>query len=198
MIKKDVTVTGATLADLPELMRLAHINHAEGGLFAMDEELVERTFRDAIEKRQGIIGVIRASTTEIAAMMFLLIARQWYTQQFHIEELFNFVAPEHRRSNYADAMIRYARHVAISLDLPLIIGVLTSTRMEAKVRLYRRQLGMPAGAFFVDNSAWPTDRAPHDRLWRTHPRSKKRNGVTPIEAAIATATLANLPMVAVK
>ena len=37
------------------------------------------------------------------------------------------------------------------LGIPLIIGVLSNQRTEAKIRLYERQFGAPAGAFFLYN-----------------------------------------------
>ena len=37
------------------------------------------------------------------------------------------------------------------------IGVVTNKQMAGKVRLYRRLLGTPAGAFFVTNSKWQAE-----------------------------------------
>lgn len=169
------TVIGATMADLPEIMRLLHIMHAESGLMPLDEDCARDMFINALEKKQGVIGVIRGEATEIRAILMMVITRFWYTTKFHLEELFNFISPEHRKSNYADALIRFAKHSADELKIPLVIGVLTSERMEAKVRLYRRRLGMPAGAFFVHGAPWYSERAVNDDLWRTHTRGRKKN-----------------------
>ena len=165
------TVVGAAMSDMPELMRLFRIMHAEGGLFPVDEKCVEEMFTNAILRHQGIIGVVRGDDTEIRGFISLLITRFWYTQHFHVEEMFNFISPEHRKSNYADMLIRYAKHCADDLKIPLIIGVLTNRRMEAKVRLYRRRLGMPAGAFFLHNAEWINERAETGEIWKTHSRA---------------------------
>src|SRR5580698_1411851 len=93
------TVIGATPADLPEFMRLFRVMHAENGMFDLSEECVLETFNRAVKNREGVIGLIKGPTGDIRAMLFLLITRYYYTQQFHLEELFAFVAPEHRRSN---------------------------------------------------------------------------------------------------
>jgi len=58
------------------------------------------------------------------------------------------------KENYAQRMIEFAKDCAIEIGLPLTIGVLTNQRMEGKVRLYQRSLGVPAGAWFVFNAKW--------------------------------------------
>ena len=182
------TVYGATSDDLPEIMRLLRIMHKESGLFELDEECAREMFLRALRDKEGVIGVIRGDGAEIKALLFMIITRFWYTTKFHLEEILNFVAPSHRRSNYADALIRYAQHTADELKIPAVIGVLTNSRMEAKVRLYRRRLGMPAGAFFVYNSTMINGCAESDHLWREHTRTrKKRADVMPLTNGSATA-----------
>jgi hypothetical protein len=39
------------------------------------------------------------------------------------------------------------------MEMPLLIGVLSNHRTEAKVRLYERQFGKPTGAFFLYNGS---------------------------------------------
>src|ERR1700722_13085670 len=102
------TVIGATLSDLPEFMRLFKIMHAECGMFDLDEDCVRDTFNRAVKNKEGVIGLIKGPLGDLRAMLFLLVTRYYYTQQFHLEELFNFVAPEHRRTNYANALLKYA------------------------------------------------------------------------------------------
>jgi GNAT superfamily N-acetyltransferase len=81
-------------------------------------------------------------------MMILLIDQVWFSDDKQILELVNFVHPEHRRSNYAKTLVEYAKHCSDATGLDLTIGVLSNVRMEAKVKLYERQLPK-AGAFFV-------------------------------------------------
>ena len=107
------------------------------------------------------------------------------------------MAPEYRKSNYADALIRYAQHCQEKLGVPLLIGVLTNLRMLSKVRLYRRRLGMPAGAFFVEGAEWVNERAPDLELWKhTRKRKKQTDDLAPLEAVIATAVAeGQLPLI---
>lgn len=196
-MSENPTVIGATLSDLPEFMRLFKIMHAENGMFDLDEDCVRETFNRAVKNKEGVIGLIKGPLGDVRAMLFLLVTRYYYTQQFHLEELFNFVSPEFRKTNYADTLLRYAIHCQKQLSIPLVIGVLTGSRMEAKVRLYRRRLGMPSGAFFVEGvPPQYFERAKSFDLWRVHTRgreSKKENGLA-AQLATAIATAAMMPM----
>lgn len=191
------TVIGATLSDLPEFMRLFRVMHRENGMFSLDEDCVVETFNRAVKNKEGVIGLIKGAAGDIRAMLYLLVTRYYYTQQFHLEELFNFVAPEHRKTNYADALLKYAGHCQKSLGIPLVIGVLTNSRMEAKVRKYRRHFGMPAGAFFVHGACDEFfERTKDFDLWKVHTRgrdTKKENGLA-AHLATAIATAAMMPM----
>lgn len=146
-------------SDEPELLELFRMMHAEGGLRPLDVDCVRETFARAFNRKGGILAVIGAPGN-IRAMLYMLITRAYYTRENHIEELFNWVHPDHRKSDYSKLMIEYAKKCSdeISRDMgrkvPLIMGVLTNRRMSAKVRLYRLFFGMPVGAFFVHNATW--------------------------------------------
>lgn len=75
----------------------------------------------------------------------------WYSDQTVLEELSSFVLPEFRRSNNAKDLIDFAKGCAKQIGVPLIIGIVSNHRTQAKVELYRRRLGAPAGAFFLAN-----------------------------------------------
>jgi len=154
----------ATKEDEDDVMRLMAVMHAEGGLMPLDEPSVREMFQRAFDRRGAIMGVI-GEPGDIRAMIFILISKFWYSSQFHLEELFNFIRPDQRKKDYAGRMIAFAKKCAEETKLPLIIGVLTNDRMEGKVRLYRRNLGYPAGAFFVFNANWINEPSGKD-FWR--------------------------------
>ena len=149
----------ATPADEPELLHLTRMMHAEGGMRPLDIDCVRELFARAFERKGGILAVIGAPG-HVRAMMYLLITRYYYTRESHIEELFNWVHPDHRCSDYGKIMIEYAKKCSDDISqgagkkIPLIMGVLTNKRMAAKVRLYRRFFGIPYGAFFIHNAPW--------------------------------------------
>ena len=151
--------------DEDEIMRLLNQMHAEGGLLPLDEMEVRKTFHLAFNRQGGILGVI-GEPGDIKAMIFLLISKFWYTKNHHLEELFNFVRPDVRKSkeNYAPRMIEFAKQCADEIGIPLTIGILTNQRMEGKVRLYRRSLGIPVGAWFIHGARWQNEL--NEEFWK--------------------------------
>lgn len=185
------TVRLATKDDEPQLMALCRELHSDNGLFQMDDDMVRAMLHRAFDKQGGIVGVIDADK-EIAACLFMLISNFWYSREHHLEELFSFVRPAFRKSNYANELLGFAQKCADALHIPLVIGVLTNRRMEAKVRLYSRKLGTPAGAFFVVGGDWQNDSAMSDDLWRAHSKPKKKNGASEL-LVNSTSTTSVLP-----
>jgi hypothetical protein len=78
----------------------------------------------------------------------------WYSDNLVLEEKAIFIHPEYRsaRGGRARRLCEFSKHAADTLNIPLIIGVLSNHRTEAKVRLYERQFGKPSGAFFLYNA----------------------------------------------
>jgi hypothetical protein len=181
----------ATRADEPEIMRLLHMMHEECGMLSLDEDCARRTFARAFDRQGGIIGAIddRKQPGRIEAMIFLLFAKFWYTNDDHLEELFNYVRPDCRDTDHAKTLITFAKNCAEKIGIPLMIGVLTNKRMAAKVRLYRRVLGNPRGTFFVHNapSRWATDDYSNEDFWRaTFAHRKDKTAALPVTMSTAS------------
>lgn len=138
----------AALEDAPEIMRLMRLACAEDAQHPINEEKVAAVVRLHFDKRGGMIGVIGNKGEEIKAYILMVINEVWYSLEHHVQELSLFVAPEHRKSNYAKQLMAFGKRTAEGLNLDLTIGVLSNSRTEAKVRLYQRQFKQ-AGAFFV-------------------------------------------------
>ena len=168
----DSPIRLAQPADEPELLHLFKMMHAEGGMRPLDIDSVRDTFARAFDRKGGILSVIGAPG-HIRAMQYLLITRFFYTRESHIEDLWNWVHPDHRHSDYSKLLIAHAKKCSdeISRDagikVPLLMGVMTNKRMAAKVRLYRRFFGIPIGAFFVHNPDWVAKEEPTEEdFWR--------------------------------
>lgn len=146
-------------SDEAEVIQLLRLLHAENGMQRLDIECVREVLARAFDRKGGIIGVIGAPG-HIRAMICLQLTNQWYTRDTHIEELFSWVHPDHRQSDYARLLIEFAKKQSDDISkragekIPLFLGILTNTRMSAKVRLYRRFFGMPFGAIFLYNATW--------------------------------------------
>lgn len=142
-------------ADSQEVWRLFLCAHNENSLFPLAPEKVQWLMNRALNPVEippedmgprGIIGVI-GPVGALEALVFLLIGQFWYSNDHHLEELIVYTDPEHRRSDHARAMIQWMKDQVKNTGLPLMSGILSNHRTEAKVRLYSRMLPK-VGAFF--------------------------------------------------
>jgi GNAT superfamily N-acetyltransferase len=153
MAKIEPQVRTALSSDEEEVMTMCRMLHDENGVLSFSEDKVRDALRRAFNREGGILGVIGAPG-HIEAMICMLIGQLWSSDDWHLEERFNYVRPEYRRSNNAKALMHFAKRCASELGIPLMIGVLSNDRTEQKVRLYEREFGKPSGAFFVHNTKW--------------------------------------------
>lgn len=135
-------------SDEEEVFALCRELHVENGLFPMSEAKVRAILQRAFRSEGGLLGLI-GPPGAIEAMIFLLISSAYYADQWHLEELFSYVRPAHRKTTHARRLVEWGKHMADEVHLPAIIGIISSKRTEAKVRLYQRFLGNPTGAFFL-------------------------------------------------
>lgn len=160
-IRKAVPEDEESIWELMELM------HKENGAFEVSYPKVKWMLNRILYPQnippgdmgvRGYMGVI-GPVGAIEALTILIIGGFWYTEQYILEELANFVHPDHRRgTHHAEVLLRYNQHLSDGLNIPLICGVLSNKRTEAKVRLYRRHFkdAEMAGVFFVHNIKFGT------------------------------------------
>lgn len=141
--------------DYQEIWRLFLQGHNENGLFSLSPRKVEWFLTRALLPQvippgdtgmRGVIGVI-GKIGQLEAVVFVSIGEYWYSDDKFIEEFLVYVDPEHRRSNHADALIDWMKEQVEITGLPLMTGIVSNHRTEAKCRLYRRSLPK-AGEFF--------------------------------------------------
>lgn len=151
--EKPTNVRVATRADEDAIFALMYLAHKENGMGTMNPEKVWLGIRHALSRKGGVIGVIDGADG-IEGMIFLNLSQWWYSDDWHLDEMMNFVHPEHRRKNHARMLIEFAKwfaeEISTGLDepMPLFVGVLTTHRVEAKVRLYQRKLQQGGAVFF--------------------------------------------------
>lgn len=133
--------------DFNELMRLIHLLHDENGQHELSVEKSASVIWRGVTRQQAIVGVIGPSH-DIKAVIYLEICPIYYSESVQLLELFNFVRPDSRRSDFAKRMILFAKKCADETGLDLTIGVISDTRLEAKARLYERLLPK-GGVFFI-------------------------------------------------
>src|SRR5215475_6875239 len=143
-------VTKARPRDKAEVIQICREDHAENGQFGYSSHRVEDKVSRILDANEGVIGIIRRRD-EIEAIIMMHIAQFWYTDDYALEEMLNFVRPAYRKSTNAKDMISFGKRCAVELGIPLVIGVVSNERTKAKMELYRRQLGEPVGGYFVFN-----------------------------------------------
>ena len=150
MTEKPINVRPANTDDKPKIYDLLMHLYAENAPFKLCEHKVREVIRRGCDENGIILGVVDAPDGTIAASIGGLFAQWWHTEDWHIDEMWNYVHPDHRRSSHAKDLIAYMKWVAEQMNMSLHMGIITGTKMEAKIRLYRRQI-QPVGALFIHN-----------------------------------------------
>lgn len=152
MIDKDgLVVRVGTPEDLDDIMELALRACDENGFLNPSPQRLLHEIYPALHGDHGIIGIIGKPEGKPEGAVLLRIGTMWYSDAPVVEEKAIFIDPDYRsaKGGRARKMCEFSKKVADSLGIPLIIGVLSNSRTEAKVRLYERQFGKPSGAFFL-------------------------------------------------
>lgn len=148
-------VRQATQLDHQEVWRLFLMAHRENGLFKLAPQKVEYFLQRALNPQnihpqdigpRGEVAVIGAQG-KLEAIGFMLISQFWYSEDYHLEELVVFVDPECRHSEHAKKMIEWMKKSADTLKIPLLTGIISRDRTEAKIRLYDRYLPRIGGFY---------------------------------------------------
>jgi hypothetical protein len=147
----DTIVRTGQPQDMPITMEMAREVARENGIVQMDEKKVAQEFWPALNLDGGIVGIIGEDRTAPEGFILLRVARQWYSSDPTLEERVAFVRADYRakKGGRARKLCEFAKHTAETLRLPLTIGILSNQRTEAKIRLYKRVFGEPAGAFWL-------------------------------------------------
>lgn len=122
----------------------------ENGTFSVSPSKVMAFIRSATRGEGGVIGIIDGANGDIAGVIGLNMGTFWYSDDWHLEEYFNFIKQEYRRSEYAKNLIDFSKWFSEQMKMILNIGIISTVRTEAKVRLYERKLQC-VGAFFMHN-----------------------------------------------
>lgn len=155
-------VRPAVPADHNELWRMFRAHAEENALFPLSEPKVqfyldrvlypERLTSDDRGPR-GIIGVI-GKVGALEGVIMLILGSPWYSDVITMDDCMNYVDVDHRQSNHAKTLMDYAKHVVDHIrnghpEFRMIIGVVSTIRTAAKIRLYEKKFGSPVGAYFA-------------------------------------------------
>lgn len=152
---EDLGVRIGTPEDIHQCMDLALLSCSENGFVNPNPQKMLEDFWHALNMEKGLVGLIGEEGGKIEGGILLRIGTMWYSDEPVLEEKAVFIHPDYRsvKGGRARRLCEFSKQAATSLGIPLIIGVLSNHRTEAKVRLYERQFGRPTGAFFLYNAS---------------------------------------------
>lgn len=146
-----IEVRIGTPDDLDRAMEWAHAAALDNAIVEPDTKKLLQMFWPALNCQNAIMGIIGEPGEPFEAAILLTVGELWYSPDPVLEERVVFVLPEFRAGNIGRArkLCEFAKDAANQLGLKLAIGVLSTQRTEAKIRLYKRQFGEPAGVYFL-------------------------------------------------
>lgn len=155
-------VTIAMPDDEEAIMAMCRRLHAENGLFSFNDDKVRNCLRMCYARTSArqtpvIVGIIKNADGVIEASTCLMCCDFYYSDDWHLAELWNFVDEPFRRSKNIEALLEYGKSISLKMGIPYFTGIITNKQMAGKVRKYRRLLGHPAGAFFIYNAPWKSE-----------------------------------------
>ena len=148
---EDVHVRVGTLSDLDAVMELGKLAGSENAFLPMNPGRIIYDVYPALQQHEGIMGLIGKPGEPLEGLVLLRVGSLWYSDVRVVEEKLIFIHPDFRsaKGGRAKKLCEFSKRVADSLEMPLVIGVLSNERTAAKVKMYERIFGQPAGAFFL-------------------------------------------------
>lgn len=147
----DVVVRTGVEADFNGMMDISLAATRENAVVSPDIQKLAETIWGALTRKTGICGVIGPVGGKLEGAVLLSMGEMWYSREMILEEKAIFVDPEYRsaKGGRARKLAEFAKQASSTLQIPLAIGVLSTSRTEAKIRLYERVFGAPAGVYFL-------------------------------------------------
>jgi GNAT superfamily N-acetyltransferase len=153
-MSEEVNIRLGVPEDVHDVMELALSACDENGFVHPNPEKLLAEIWPALNYDRGLVGLIGPEGQKPEGAVLLRIGNMWYSDQEVLEEKAIFIHPDFRsaKGGRARRLCEFSKQVADEFGLPLIIGVLSNHRTEAKIKLYERQFGKPSGAFFLYNA----------------------------------------------
>lgn len=110
----------------------------------ISDERVLFHIQSGTRRRGGIVGVIGPVGAPVACVI-LVPFQPWWSNSWWLQEVVNYVHPDHRRSSYVDALLDFVKWSSDDMTkgfgyrVPVLCGVLGAWRVRAKMALYARK-----------------------------------------------------------
>ena len=150
-------------SDMDAMMSLAMMATEENAFMPPSIQKMALMIWGALTRQNGLVGIITDEPDKAQGAVLLTIGETWYSDHKMIEERAIFIHPEYRtaKAGLGKRLCQFSKRIADELEMPLIIGVLSNQRTQGKIRMYQREFGEQAGAFFLygarTGAATPSD-----------------------------------------
>lgn len=136
--------------------------HAENAIFPLSETKAREAIHKCTHDKLGIAGIIRGRSGAIEGSIGIVVTSQWYTDAVHLQEIWNYVSPQHRNTKHARTLLEFGQWASDRMTynavqrgvtdafIPFIFSLITRKRLIAKMRLFQRSAPQ-VGAIFM----WP-------------------------------------------
>lgn len=136
----------ADASDRSSVIDLCCRLHAENGVHPLALPKVARLVDRGLARDKAVLPVI-GDRDDLRAMMLLILDEVYYSDDYWLAEIWNYVRPDSRRSAYGRQLLRFAMECADRSGLELMVSIVSNDRLDAKLRMYERFLGAAGGVF---------------------------------------------------
>lgn len=135
-----MSIRVARAEDMGPIMGLLRLRHAECARFANVpfQAVVTHARVGAMISGAGLVAVVEDG--KIVASIGLCLSQFWDSRDRHIEDLWNFVHPAHRRTSHAKDLATFAKGVSDRMRLPLVLSEIDNDVNSPKLRLLERSM----------------------------------------------------------
>jgi hypothetical protein len=159
-IETEVKVRLGTPDEVDEVMRLALLGADENGFLTPNPAKILNDVWAALNLEAGAVGVIGELGEPLEGAVLLRAGPLWYSDDTVIDERAIYVDRDYReaKGGRGRKLVEFSEFMSDRLGLPLCIGVLSTIRTAAKLKMYSRLLGPQGGAYWI---YWPKGHASH-------------------------------------
>lgn len=128
----------AVLSDLPQLLGLAHVMHAESRYAAwpLSEVRVADLIASLIQSPDGVV-LVADDGGQIVGGMVGMVSEHWFTETRHASEFALFIEPARRGGSLALRILRRFEDEARARGAAVLhMGITTGVAAERTARLY--------------------------------------------------------------
>jgi hypothetical protein len=107
---------------------------------------IMKHIRAGTRRNGGVVGVIDGDDGKPAAVCILIPAQWWWSEDWYLWEIANYVHPDYRQTRHIDDLLNFERWLSDEWSVQyghrvyLLTGVMATKRLRSKVLLFWQRL----------------------------------------------------------